>query len=194
MPYLYDFEFLRLGASSGNLTSTEKLINLINKEIEYPSNYELMNTDQYKIPFKEYIKWLITLIIPKEIVNIKNIVTINYVYSEKLFGIAYQGESFSVALPSLLGEGILLYGSSFSFIHAILLAIVSSFFVCIYSDNQFSLWNLYIIIQMAIMPRGGSQGPISLVINSSVLVILCSIFQNIKNCKYRGNSLYEGIN
>lgn len=181
LPYISDFNEIRVGNEIESITKIQKVYNMIEKEVDYPKRYSTMDTEDFRLKRNEYLKWLVTLPIPKRVINVKTI-TINYYFTEKLTGKVPDSLGYTVFLPSVLGEAILLYGKYLSFKHAIILGFIIGILMSFINKNRvFMLWGLFLITQIIIIPRGGTQGALSLIINSSILIIIYSSTAKIRN-------------
>jgi hypothetical protein len=186
MPLLFDFQNYRLGAEISDANAVSKVNSLLEIELGFPKLYDEAEQLSEDVLFPEYFKWLFTLVIPKQILPVSNILLINYELSSYIHGIEYGQPGFYVYLPSILGEGIMLYGWTFSFVHGLVLGFIAGLFCSFYQKSKaLSLWNIFILFQLPLMPRGGSQGTISMFINASIILVLFYILEvfRVRNSK-----------
>lgn len=182
MPLLFEYQYYRLGYSSGSSLSTiDKIDSLLSVEFSFPSwfgNCERIYNWKNGI---EYLKWFVTLIIPKRLFGNTDVILINNILSTDITGIVYGDSSFNMYLPGILGEGIIIYGRWLACIHGLFLGFVSSLIIGICSRyKEMRIWVLYLVVNVLLMCRGGSQGTISLFINGSILIFILSFLD-----KYR---------
>ncbi|WP_346877324.1 hypothetical protein [Clostridium sp. UBA5712] len=176
LPLLFDYQNMRLGVSASNVNASEKISELLKIEFAFPKLYDEAELFSNSVSPINYFIWLFTLIIPKKLIAVNHIMLINYDFTTFITGIQYGQSGFSVFLPSILGEGIMLYGTYFACLHGLVIGLISGMFCSFFRKSQvLSLWNIYILFQLLLMPRGGSQGTISGFINGSILIMICAV-------------------
>lgn len=172
-PLLFEYQFYRLGAQNQATNIIDKVNGLMEIEFSFPKLYNYASISSENHSPLEYFKWLVTLIVPKQLLPVGEVILINYEFSSSILGIEYGEPGFYVFLPSVLGEAIMLYGTHFVFIHGFVLGIIIGAFFSFYQKSKaLLLWSIYVVCQLIFMPRGGSQGTISLLINGSLLLFL----------------------
>jgi hypothetical protein len=151
---------------------------LVLLETSYPRHYPY--TEQFSPYFSPalYLIWLITLPLPKfGSFLLDATISINSLYSSLFMESKYSTIYSTIFLPSLLGEGILLYGSYFYWLHSLLLGFVIAFFMRLLSSSTIRYyWALYIAVNVILMARGGSQGGIGVMINHSILILALMLY------------------
>jgi len=176
MPLLQDFAAYRSGGTS-TMSDEESIQKLIHVETGFPLHYSYC--EEYAVDAEQaenfsatrYLKWIATLPIPKFTSSSADAVNINYRFSELRTGNLYGTRYFYVLLPSLLGEGILLYGSWFYWIHGLFIGWMVALVIRFLSSvRSLRYWAVYIALSIVLMARGGSQGAISVIINYSLIV------------------------
>ncbi len=172
-PLLFEYQYYRLGAHNQTTSIIDKINGLMEIEFSFPKLYNYASISSENHSPIEYFKWLVTLIVPKQLLPVGEVILINYKFSSSILGIEYGEPGFYVFLPSVLGEAIMLYGNYLVFIHGFILGIIIGAFLSFYQKSKsLLLWNIYVVCQLIFMPRGGSQGTISLFINGSLLLFL----------------------
>jgi hypothetical protein len=84
---------------------------------------------------------------------------------------------YSIILPSIFGEALLVYGLFFSWVHAIVLALILSVLIKFYRRfSKLSFLTIYLIVHVISIGRGGSQGIVAYFINISLLFVVMSFF------------------
>ena len=186
IPVLYSYVYIRQGITVQNLSYMSAFCSLLESETSYPKWYDTtIQLNGLVISPLQYLYWLITLPIPKQFITFLPDTTIlNYVFSEYATGILYGSANFTVALPSLLGEGFLIYGKYFYWIHGLVSGSVLG--LCISFLQRFRTLNLYtsyVLTMVFVVARGGSQGTISSIINSGYILIIIYILACIAGRK-----------
>lgn len=184
IPLLFEYQYYRLGVrSNAALSIMDKVDALADIEFGFPKLIGYCEQFFVWTNSIDYMKWFVTLVIPKKIINVPDILLINTELSTLVSGISYGTSGFSMFLPGLLGEGIMLYGPYFAWVHGLFLGVVIGVVIGIYSRyKDMQIWVVYLLINTALMCRGGSQGTIAILVNGSVLVFFSSIFDS---CKFR---------
>lgn len=177
MPLLQDFTAYRSGrtASSDTSGSIQKLLAV---ETGFPNHYsfceEYHENSESAVHFSpsRYMIWIVTLPIPK-LTSTAEAMNINYRFSELRTGNMYGSQYFYILLPSLLGEGLLMYGSYFFWVHGLFLGFLIAVVIRFLSSvRSLRFWAVYIALSIVLMARGGSQGAISVIVNYSLIVWL----------------------
>jgi hypothetical protein len=125
-----------------------------------------------------YIRWVITLPIPKIIMNKVNTVAINYDISEFLLGISPWKRGFYVVLPGLVGESIYIFGSHLFWLQAIFIGFITAMIVRLLEKTpQFLFLNAYIVMLFGyVLNRAGVSGALGYVINYFLFFYLVVFF------------------
>ena len=177
MPLLQDFTAYRNGRSASSDTSGS-IRKLLTVETGFPNHYayclEYHEDSEKAVHFSlgRYMNWIATLPIPK-LISSSEAININYRFSEFRTGNMYGSQYFYVLLPSLLGEGLLMYGSHFFWVHGLFLGFLIAVVIRFLSSvRSLRFWAVYIALSIVLMARGGSQGAISVIVNYSLIVWL----------------------
>lgn len=139
------------------------LLELIKSEFSYPKHYKLAE-ELYLIKAYNpatFFYWLFTLPIPKVLISLPNYDSVRMiiyrVFSYHYFGI-WWGEGAGGVLPSMLGEGIMLYGLYLSFIHLFICGLFIGFFTSFLQRNRvFTYYMVTVLIYYPASFRAGSQ-------------------------------------
>lgn len=182
MPVLYEYQYYRLGVEyKGSAEAIDKIEQLLSIEFSFPKLYRYCNEYHSIEKFFEYMVYIITLVIPKKIFGITSTILVNNEISMFISGVSYGSTGFTIYLPGLLGEGIILLGNNMSFLFGIVLGgIIGLIFSFVEKYKQMTIWVLYLSINVMLMCRGGSQGTVSLFINGSLLIFITSFFDRLK--------------
>lgn len=177
IPFLLGYESLREEKNLIETTFKDSFNNLFLKETDYPKYFSSIEYMTHFISPADYFRWLIALPIPSVIMPNKFTLGINSFFSSALLGIPKGHYRYTVILPSVLGESFLIYNMNIYWVHAIVIGIITGF-TCTLSERAKSLrvFNLYYAVQLLTIGRGGSQGFIGEVINSSFAIIVWVMF------------------
>lgn len=187
VPFLFMYTGIRSGDSGASNKGLFNLISLfIRSESDFPKHYSyaLAYSNQFNPLY--YFNWLITLPIPKIGFSFNNIMSLNSEYSKLYIMEVYSRNYDTIVLPSLLGEGYLLYGRFFFWIHAIVLGLIVGYMMGFLTNSKARLFlGIYIIAELLQMPRGGSQGSLAVLINHNLvlIVISCITFLSFANSR-----------
>lgn len=182
LPILYDFTYTRVGLPIPQTGYFDKVFSLFESEIDYPKYYDLITLSHLPEYSGGFIKWLLTLPIPKQIFDINNILEVNKEFTFIVTGRLPGDPGYYVVLPSTLGESLLIFGPDLFFLHSILFALIIVLIVKVYDKVSYTkVYILYLISLVLLTPRGGVQGTIAFIINSSLLYVLIFILTLIFN-------------
>lgn len=176
MPLLLAYEDYRLGRDiSLDYNYVVNASKLIEKESDYPKYYTQIIDADIVSPI-DYFTWLVTIVLPKKIFPL-NAVSINDEFSMYISGLDRDDPYYSIILPSIFGEALLVYGLFFSWVHAIVLALILSVLIKFYRRfSKLSFLTIYLIVHVISIGRGGSQGIVAYFINISLLFVVMSFF------------------
>ena len=176
MPLLLAYEDYRLGRDiSWDYNYVVNASKLIEKESDYPKYYTQIIDADIVSP-NDYFTWLVTIVLPKKIFPV-NAVSINDEFSMYISGLDRDDPYYSIILPSIFGEALLVYGLFFSWVHAIVLALILSVLIKFYRRfSKLSFLTIYLIVHVLSIGRGGSQGIVAYFINISLLFVVMSFF------------------
>jgi hypothetical protein len=185
IPFLISYESVRLGKGFYDISFSESIPLLLEKESYYPIYFNFIEQITTIIKPLDYILWLICLPIPSLIMPNKFTLEINKSFTYFLNGTTTADSNFTISLPSVLGEAMLVFDSYFYWIHAIILGILIGY-TCILTEKYKPLiiLNLYFAVQVVTIGRGGSQGYIGEVINSSIILVFWILFLKMINLLY----------
>lgn len=186
MPVLLAFESSRMGISIDNVDFYKSIMTLFFKETDYPKYYSFAEGLHNKSLWSRYFYWILTLPIPSLLAgSLKdNIFILNQFFTEHLTGILYGSQGYSVILPSIYGEALLLYGQYFYWIHAIFIGVFFGL-TCklLEKNNDLKLLNLFFAVKILSIGRGGTTGIIGSIINFLIIYYLVIIILNMINFK-----------
>lgn len=204
MPFMLSFEMLRQGGQVTSSGSFDAILRLFFKESDYPKYYNeavLINTPGL---WKRFYHWFFTLPIPSIISGTfkSDVLIVNRYFTEAYSGILYGDYGFSIILPSILGESLMIYGKNYYWVHGLFTGVFVGLLGNVLSKNDdLSTLNLFYAVKMISLGRGGVTGIIGLVVNSLVfyalimfLIKLMTTKKNLHDDKEKNNEDISDIN
>ena len=168
------------------------------KETNYGMYYDFCANNFKVSSLVRYFVWFFTLPIPSAIAGaLKNVGLQTNTYFTVLYtGIKEGSANYSVILPSVFGEALLIYGKYFYWLHAAFLGVfISKFCMKLERNNEFTLLNLYFAVNLFILGRGGSESVIASMVNYMVMYwIVMKLFFTKKTfwiCKKSNKRLFD---
>ncbi|EPI00978.1 hypothetical protein D920_00587 [Enterococcus faecalis 13-SD-W-01] len=189
VPFFVHYQESRIGGLATQSSYFEYVNTLLASEGFYPMYYnQIINMKNLISPFL-YLLWLVFLIIPTKIFPLKPTLSINEIFTYQVTGMRQGDHLYSIQLPSLVGESLMIYGTHFFWIHAVFLGSFSAILFTLYKKYPtLRFWLIYLAISFIKIPRGGSQGFIAEALNGSVgLIIAFLIYNFIKSTGWRKN-------
>ena len=161
------------GVSS--LKLLEHVGELLEKETTYGRYYDFCASNSEEILILRYLVWFITLPLPSVIFgSIKEFGLSTNTYFTVLYtGVQEGASNYSVILPSIFGESLMIWGRNAYWVEALLVGFfVGKFCVCMERNEELSLLNVYFAVNMFIMGRGGSEAVIANMVNYMVMYFI----------------------
>lgn len=187
IPFFVNYQITRIGGNVTKYGYIDYINVLLSSEGYYPFYYEKIINYGISVSPAMYFLWMIFLVVPNKILPIKPTIAINDMFTQRVTGLRYGDYLYSIQLPSILGESFILFGKAFFWLHGIFLGIISALFFSVFKRySDLKLWLIYTAISFIKVPRGGSQGFISEILNGSLgLLIVLWLTRFFSN--YRGN-------
>src|SRR5690625_613968 len=180
IPLLVAYEGYRL---SGNIEINNLFYSielLLQSEISYPKYYDIINSSTSTYGINNYLLWIFTLPIPKMIFPIE-IMPFNTYFTDLINPYL----DYTV-LPSILGEGFMIFGDGLYWLHAIILGSIIGISYRVLSKYDFTtLVIAYISVLTFTIGRGGSMEIISFIINNLFVVWIILILKRLYKSYYR---------
>lgn len=188
VPYiLFFFEKLfysRVGASSGNESIGEGIYNLVIKETTFVKNYDSAADSSSGISIFTFLLYIVTLPIPSFLTNIFGFVKPNLAeaLTKNITGLFYGDTGYYLLLPSVLGEGIIIFNEYFAWVYAFVFAPLAFLFLRKLKSNNVLTYLMYwYILDFARQMRGGSQFILSTWINTLVpFAVIIFLFNSFR--------------
>ena len=187
VPFLNAYIDLRSGGSLnlefGSLGKS--LQTLAESEIYYPRNFDICSSMYGSESFLNFILWLICLPIPSVLFPGKPTVTLAYSFTYAVSGLQYGNQAYyTSSLPSVVGEGIILLGPWLTGIYGIVLGIfIALYFKFIKKYKSLCILNLYMVLMILTIGRGGASSYMSTLINGTFSMLIWGYAFN--KIKYR---------
>ena len=175
LPFLNAYELLRMGISARRSDVWNALGELLEKETTYGRYYDFCASNSEEILILRYLVWFITLPLPSVIFgSIKEFGLSTNTYFTVLYtGVQEGASNYSVILPSIFGESLMIWGRNAYWVEALLVGFfVGKFCVCMERNEELSLLNVYFAVNMFIMGRGGSEAVIANMVNYMVMYLI----------------------
>lgn len=122
----------------------------------------------------DYLRWIVTLPIPKIITGNINIAAINLEVSELILGVSRGEKGFYITLSGLVGESIYIYGLRFFWLHGIFIGFLAALIIRLLERTpQFLFLNAYVVMLFGyVLNRAGVDGALGYLINYFLLFYL----------------------
>lgn len=174
VPFLNAYVDIRNGSDYEMLSIGRSLVELIESEIYYPKNYPICVSLYGTDSILNFVLWLICLPIPSVLFPWKPTVTIAYSFTYALTGLKYGAQAYySSSLPSVVGEGIILWGPWLVGFHGLLIGVfIGAYFKFIRRFNTLSVLNIYMLLMILTIGRGGASSYMSTLINGTFSMLL----------------------
>ena len=155
------YVYIRQGVAVDAGGFMDSLNFLIQSETYYYSwYYDIVGDTKYLL---NYIVWFVTLPLPGFLKPFSMSFSFNALFTQEVSGLGSLSDVTSIALPGLVNESIFIFGRTFFFLHAIVMAWVFSITYNTLSKNRNNFLPLLsTMLVLAIQtPRGGTSGPYS---------------------------------
>lgn len=180
--------YIRRGESISNFSIKFLFTDLISSEIGFVNNYDTAMQCSDSVNPAMFFIYVLTGFLPMSVRSLIGIKEINLarILSESILGISYGSKNFYLILPSVLGEGIMVFDVYLAWIYVGILAFL---FATIYkwvrrNDSQYYL-AIFLVLDILRETRGGSQFILTIwaarmIPFMFVIFILRSIYKNKK--------------
>lgn len=175
---LYSFGnifYIRMGLDFGTAGFVPILIDLVSQETSFVKNFSYASQISDQVNVFEFLLYILTLPIPASIISAMGIYTpvFSYLLTEQILGMSYGDPGYYVILPSILGEGIIIFNKYFAWVYALILGFFAFGFLRIFKSNELLSYLLvWYLIDFVRQMRGGSQFIISTWLNLIIPFII----------------------
>lgn len=196
VPYLlYVFGtlfYLRVGAENSFDGFLPVLRDLFSKETNFVFNYSSASNVSDKVNVFQFLLYVITLPIPSGLMKHVGISTpiLSQILTYEMIGLRYGDLHYYILLPSILGEGIIIFNKYFAWMYAFIFAPFAVWFLRILKANKaLTYLMVWYLVDFARQMRGGSQFIISYWVNTIIpfaiiIFLLSSVKRNKVSVKY----------
>lgn len=172
LPLAQAYVSIRLGAPPDATAIGEAADNLLLGETSFPavSGVRIIESSE-RANLVSYVKWIVTLPIPKVLIGELDVPRINYDISEIVLRISRTSDAFFVVLPGLVAESIYVFGDHLFWIHACFIAFAVAFLVRITERvPQLLFFTSYIAMLITFtLNRGGIGATLPILVNGFLL-------------------------
>jgi len=171
----YFYGLIRIGGMPRGVTPVRAAVLLLENEISFPRNVGMPIIESgYRVDFANYVKWMVTLPIPKLLTGEIEGARVNYEISEFILGIPRGETGFYVVLPGLVAEAVYIFGRYFFWLHAVFIAFLAAMVIRLMERApQLLFLQAYVVVTFAYhLNRGGIVGPMGILVNHFLLFYL----------------------
>lgn len=175
--------YLRVGIKVTSFRVGELIQDVLSREINFVKNYPTAVSLQDQVPVGMFFLYVTTCFIPMSIRSFFGIREINMarVLSNNILNMFYGDRNYYLILPSVLGEGIMIFDEYFAWIYLVIFAIFLCWFLKrVTRDDSMEYLAIYFIIDVVRQLRGGSQFIISAWTASIIpFIIVCYLVRQL---------------
>lgn len=175
VPFLVAYTSIRKGIMSGYMSISDSISTLIEEECGFPLTYGVCENLQGTGGRINFLLWLILLPIPSAffVFTSKPTLTVAHQFTYAVSGRIFGTGNYSSSLPSVLGEGIMIWGMNWVWLHGIVMGIFIAINLrFLKSHKSLDILYLYMITLLAVVGRGGAQSYMGILINGTVFIML----------------------
>lgn len=185
--FFYYYMIARNGTTIQKATLLKAFTSIIDIELAFPKDVGIKIIESNnRANIFQYIKWIVTLPIPKIFIGSISGARINYEISEYILGLSRDSKGWYVVLPGFLGESIYIYGKLFFWIHGIFVAFLLALSVKIVERNRvFRFLKLYLVFLFGYnLNRAGISAILPDLVNGCMFLFLYLFLVNYNYKKY----------
>lgn len=184
--FYYIYGVIRIGGDIDikNINFGEVLNKMISMETTYGKYLDNIIGRTFDIHFLQYLLYFPLIFIPKfGKLNLINM-NINTMFTYIITGAIEGSYGYSVVLPSLLGESIIIFDKYYFWIHGITVGIIFSFTCCILQKyKSLRIMAIYFSISFFWISRAGIEGVYSTMMDSVIIIIALINILRLKKYK-----------
>ncbi len=180
------FSFIRVGAGTVNISLTDSVQMIFGQEVAYPLHFNEYIGRGQAVSILDYILWIVLLPVPGFLKFGYGDPQINLMFTQMITGMDPTQMGFSICLPGLVGESIIVFGPLLFPVHAIIVGIIISVLIKYLSkckSYEYLFYFATIIFSYSIC-RGGTSSAYSFAFKQ-FLVLVVFIYLLKKNRKYK---------
>jgi len=178
---MYWYSLSRIGSDIQSGGFSDSIYAIFHQETNFPYTVVQKILDyNYRVEFSSYIKWIVTLPIPKILTGDIDGARINYEISEDILNVKRNSLGFYVMLPGLLGESIYIYGRHLFLVQAVIIGLLLSKIINMLKRyEEMNILLLYTIVTFAfVLNRGGFSSTLPIVVNQYMLLYVYIYWNN----------------
>lgn len=173
LPALNALVYIREGWQYTNNGLIGNILNLVESEIYYPKYYDVCQSAYDGSQIGNFFGWLVTLPIPSVLWPGKPDLTVTYDFTYILTGRVFGQANYSSLLPSILGEGYMIFGPSYYWVSALVTGLIcGSVFGYLSKYKETLLFMSYLALLSAKMGRAGVASFLPTVINGTLSIMI----------------------
>lgn len=175
IPFLVAYTSIRKGIISGYSSISDSISTLIEEECGYPLFYNVCEGLQGTGGRLNFILWMVLLPIPSAffIFTSKPTLAVAHQFTYAITGRIFGTGNYSSSLPSVLGEGIMIWGMNWVWLHGIVMGIFIGINLRFLKGHRsLDILYLYMITLLTVIGRGGAQSYMGTLINGTVFIML----------------------
>jgi len=171
----YVYGVVRISGQVGSLNFSQAIVSVVESEISFPRDVGMLIIESAKrVDFYNYIKWIITLPIPKILTGEITGSRVNYEIAEYVLGVGPGQKGWYVILPGLVSESVYIYGNYFFLIHGIFIGFIAAFIVRIIEGTpQLLFLKAHVVLLLSyVVNRAGISALLPKITNEFLLFYL----------------------
>lgn len=171
----YYYSKIRIGGSLEDITYLDAIMRTLEVETSFPHDVGIPIIESgVTVDPAAYIKWMLTLPIPKLLTGAIEGARINYEISEIVLGLARGQNGWYVVLPGLVAESVYIYGLYLFWLHAVFIAFLAALATRLMERTPQLLFLLaYVVVIFAyVLNRGGISSLLIILVNNFMLFYL----------------------
>lgn len=194
----YVYAVVRIGGTVREIGLMDAAKWVWNVETSFPRNVAVPIIESgVRANLLDYIRWIITLPIPKILIGEVQRTHINCEISELVLGIRRGERGFYIVLPGLVGESVYVYGPHYFWLHGVLIGFLAALVIRLLERTpQFLFLNCYVVMLFAyVLNRGGLDGSLGYLINHFLLLyvfVLAAVFKRCPTSPLLPRALQDG--
>ncbi|HSW67777.1 MAG TPA: hypothetical protein VLH16_04285 [Bacteroidales bacterium] len=182
----YMHSVVRIGGTIDYLSPMDAIVTTLEQETGFVRNVGMTIIEGgYRAELKDYVKWIVTLPIPKYFTGEIEGARINYEIAEIILGIGRGEKGWTVSLAGLVSESVYLFGSYFFWLHAIFIAFIAALLIrLIERTPQLLFLQAYVVLLFSyVLNRAGIGSLLPIIVNEFLLFYLyvsISVFRLVR--------------
>lgn len=171
----YMHMWVRIGGTIEELRPIHAIATVLEQETSFVRNVGMPIIEGgYRVDLVDYVKWIVTLPIPKILTGEIEGARINYEIAEIILGVGPGEEGWYVPLGGLVSESVYIYGPYFFWLHAIFIALLAALLIrLIERTPQLLFLQAFVVLLFAfVLNRAGISALLPVIVNEFLLFYL----------------------